>query len=43
MHSPIIGILHFLAQLKEAKLRSDFYDEMINVAEKIFNISIREK
>jgi transposase len=31
------------AQLKEAKLRADAYDEMINVAESKFKISIRKK
>lgn len=31
------------AQLRQAQLRADFYDEMINVAEAKFNISIRKK
>lgn len=30
-------------ELKEARLRADFYDEMINVAEKKFDIQIRKK
>ena len=29
--------------LREASMRADLYDEMINVAEKQFNISIRKK
>ncbi|MEG1766779.1 MAG: transposase [Muribaculaceae bacterium] len=33
----------FQAQLRQAQLRADFYDEMINVAEAKFNISIRKK
>ena len=31
------------AQLKKESIRADFYDEMINVAEAKFNISIRKK
>ena len=30
-------------ELEEARLARDFYDEMINVAEKQFNINIRKK
>lgn len=30
-------------ELKQARLRADFYDEMINVAEKKFQIQIRKK
>lgn len=30
-------------ELREARLRADFYDEMINVAEKKFDIQIRKK
>ena len=30
-------------ELQKAELRADFYDEMINVAEKLFNIPIRKK
>ena len=30
-------------ELREARLRADFYDEMINVAESRFKISIRKK
>ena len=30
-------------ELRKAKLARDFYDEMINVAEKQFNINIRKK
>lgn len=30
-------------ELREARLRADFYDEMINVAEKKFGIQIRKK
>ncbi len=30
-------------QLRHERLRADFYDEMINVAEARFNISIRKK
>lgn len=30
-------------ELREARLRADFYDEMINVAEKRFDIQIRKK
>lgn len=30
-------------ELQREKLRADFYDEMINVAESKFNISIRKK
>jgi len=31
------------AQVKQASLRADAYDEMINVAESKFNIAIRKK
>ena len=31
------------AQLRRAEIRADLYDEMINVAEKQFNIPIRKK
>lgn len=30
-------------ELKHAQLRADFYEEMVNVAEEQFNISIRKK
>ena len=30
-------------ELKKEKMRADFYDEMINVAEEMFNIPIRKK
>lgn len=30
-------------ELKKATMRADFYNEMINVAEDMFNISIRKK
>lgn len=30
-------------ELREARLRADFYEEMINVAEKRFDIQIRKK
>lgn len=30
-------------ELKKEKMRADFYDEMVNVAEEMFNISIRKK
>ncbi len=30
-------------ELKNAQLKADFYEEMVNVAEKQFNISIRKK
>lgn len=31
------------AKLKQAELRADLYDEMINVAEKKFKVEIRKK
>ena len=34
---------HLKVQLQKAELRADLYDEMINVAEKQFNIPIRKK
>jgi hypothetical protein len=36
-------IVRLRAQLKAGQLRADAYDEMINVAERKFNISIRKK
>ena len=36
-------IIRLQAQVKQANLRADAYDEMINVAESKFNISIRKK
>ena len=36
-------VIRLQAQLKEESLRADAYDEMINVAESKFNISIRKK
>ena len=36
-------IIRLQAQVKQASLRADAYDEMINVAESKFNIAIRKK
>ena len=36
-------IIRLQAQLKQESLRADAYDEMINVAESRFNITIRKK
>ena len=36
-------VIRLQAQLKHESLRADAYDEMINVAESKFNISIRKK
>ena len=31
------------ARLKDAEIKAEFYDEMINIAEREFNIPIRKK
>ncbi|MDR1583524.1 MAG: hypothetical protein LBS55_09775 [Prevotellaceae bacterium] len=36
-------VFRLQAQLREERLRADAFDEMINVAESKFNISIRKK
>jgi hypothetical protein len=36
-------VVRLQSELKGARLRADAYDEMINVAESKFNISIRKK
>ena len=40
LQSEVVGLRK---ALREASMRADLYDEMINVAEKQFNISIRKK
>ena len=36
-------IIRLEKELKEAKMRADLYNEIINVAEQKFNIQIRKK